>query len=345
MSATPLLRVETALTALRRGMPVCLKDGDACFQFSPVEYVNDAAITMHTHIALTSERAAMCGTPALADASSLSAAQLKALAGEIGCEAELSTAKAALKPASLTISSAALHAGLTLLKWAALLPSAVIHVVDAIAADSIVVTPEDVTQYCAGFLETLHRVTTAPVKLFAAGDATLQLYRSGPQEHVAIIIGDIATMKAPLLRIHSSCFTGDLLGSLRCDCGEQLHAAMQMMRAQGGGVILYLMQEGRGIGLANKLRAYVLQQQGLDTVEANHALGYGDDERMFGLAGKILQDMGICTVRLVTNNPRKIAGLEEFGVTVQERVPLIITPHEHTEHYLQTKFTKLGHLE
>jgi GTP cyclohydrolase II len=165
-------------------------------------------------------------------------------------------------------------------------------------------------------------------------------------EHLAILIGDPAggTADRPLLtRLHSECFTGDLLGSLRCDCGEQLRGAVREIAAAGGGVLLYLAQEGRGIGLVNKLRAYRLQDQGFDTIEANERLGFDADERVFLPAAEMLKHLGFTHVKLMTNNPEKVAGLEPCGITVTERVAHAFPSNSHNEFYLATKKKRSGH--
>jgi 3,4-dihydroxy 2-butanone 4-phosphate synthase / GTP cyclohydrolase II len=162
-------------------------------------------------------------------------------------------------------------------------------------------------------------------------------------EHLALVKGEWKDGEPILTRVHSSCFTGDILGSFRCDCGEQLHKAMQMVEKEGRGAILYMNQEGRGIGLMNKLRAYKLQEEGLDTVEANLQLGFGMDDRDYGVGAQILRHLGVSKLRLMSNNPKKRAGLKGYGLEIVEIVPMHIKPNPHNEKYLQTKRDKLGH--
>lgn len=178
------------------------------------------------------------------------------------------------------------------------------------------------------------------------GDFNLHLYRSkvDGQDHLALVRGDIAGRKNVLVRVHSECLTGDVFGSRRCDCGPQLHQAMRQVATAGCGVIIYMRQEGRGIGLAPKIQAYKLQEQGYDTVEANEKLGYGMDLREYGLGAQILVDLGLKTIRLLTNNPKKIVGLGGYGLKIVEQVPIKVKPNPHNERYLKTKREKLGHL-
>ncbi|MWB76578.1 GTP cyclohydrolase II [Pseudooceanicola sp. 216_PA32_1] len=192
----------------------------------------------------------------------------------------------------------------------------------------------------------LHPVIFARVPLEASEAGRVHVFRpeDGGEEHYAIEIGRPKRDQPVLARLHSACFTGDLLGSLKCDCGPQLRGALHQMGEEGAGVLLYLNQEGRGIGLANKMRAYSLQDQGFDTVEANHRLGFEDDERDFRLGSDILTRMGFRKVRLLTNNPAKIAMMEKNGIAVTERVPLKVGENAHNRAYLATKARKSGHL-
>jgi GTP cyclohydrolase II len=192
----------------------------------------------------------------------------------------------------------------------------------------------------------LHPVIAARVPLAAAEAGRLHVFRpeDGGEEHYAVEVGAPPRDRPVLARLHSACFTGDLLGSLKCDCGPQLHAALAQMGAEGAGVLLYLNQEGRGIGLANKMRAYSLQDQGFDTVEANHRLGFEDDERDFRLGAQLIRRMGFGSVRLLTNNPAKVAMLERSGIAVVERVPLKVGRTHWNSGYLDTKAAKSGHI-
>ncbi len=194
-------------------------------------------------------------------------------------------------------------------------------------------------------LPSVRRLTDARIPT-ADGEFTLLLYENSEdnKDHLALVCGDIADQDNVLVRVHSECFTGDVLGSLRCDCGEQLDTSMRRVAEEEQGVIIYLRQEGRGIGLLNKLRAYNLQDEGYDTVEANRMLGHGADERDYAVAAMILEDLGVSSVRLLTNNPEKIENLSEHGVEIAERAPLEPHVNRHNEDYLRTKVNRMRHI-
>jgi GTP cyclohydrolase II len=208
------------------------------------------------------------------------------------------------------------------------------------------ISPRDVLGYPAMEGAGLRIVASAPVPLVDAPDSRVVAFRAEASaiEHLAIVIGRPETADAPLVRIHSECFTGDLLGSMRCDCGEQLRGAIRRIAEHGAGIVLYLAQEGRGIGLVNKLRAYTLQDRGLDTMDANRVLGWGADERNFLVGANMLLALGITKVRLLTNNPDKIAGLTACGIEVVGREAHAFAPNEVNDAYLATKAVRFGHL-
>ena len=243
---------------------------------------------------------------------------------------------------------AGLHrAAITLCKAAFLLPAALVtpvaNAVAFAAQHGLTVLPATAVSAAA---PVLHPVVAAGLPMAAAGAGRVHVFRpdDGGEEHYAIEVGRPDRANPVLARLHSACFTGDVLGSLKCDCGPQLRSALAQMGAEGAGVLLYLNQEGRGIGLANKMRAYSLQDQGFDTVEANHRLGFEDDERDFRIGATILRQMGFSAVRLLTNNPRKITMMQGCGITVAERVPLHVGQTDQNRAYLATKAAKSGHL-
>ncbi|HUF89558.1 MAG TPA: bifunctional 3,4-dihydroxy-2-butanone-4-phosphate synthase/GTP cyclohydrolase II [Gemmatimonadota bacterium] len=210
--------------------------------------------------------------------------------------------------------------------------------------DLPIITIEDLIKYRRLMEKLVVREAETPLPT-AWGDFRLILYGTtiNDEHHVALVKGDVAGRSDVLVRVHSSCFTGDVLGSLRCDCGPQLHHAMRQVAEEGAGVILYMHQEGRGIGLVNKLKAYMLQDQGMDTVEANEHLGFRPDPRDYGIGCQILVDLGLTTLRLLTNNPQKRAAIEGYGLSITAHVPIEMEPGPHNRRYLETKRDKLGH--
>ncbi|MFG5381100.1 GTP cyclohydrolase II [Yoonia sp. R2-816] len=348
-------RLARARADLRMGVPVVLQGGALILA---VETLNAARLA---------DLRALGGDPVLA-VTSWRAETLKARAydGDIARivlpgDASLSWVQSIADPAddlrvpmkgplrSARDGSAHLHrAAIALCKAARLLPAALVLPMDNVktfaATHNLTLIPADAVVDTA--LSPLHPIISARVPLSVSEAGRLHIFRpdDGAEEHYAVEIGQPDRSKPVLSRLHSACFTGDLLGSLKCDCGPQLHAALAQMGAEGAGVLLYLNQEGRGIGLANKMRAYSLQDQGFDTVEANHRLGFEDDERDFRIGAEILKRMGFSSVRLLTNNPRKVTRMEHCGITVTERVPLKVGENRHNAHYLATKATKSGHL-
>ncbi len=209
-----------------------------------------------------------------------------------------------------------------------------------------IITIADLIKYRLKKDKLVRRVAEATLPTKYGGEFKIILYESevDAQHHVALVKGEISPDEPILVRVHSQCLTGDVFGSLRCDCGEQLHEAMRMIEREGKGIIVYMRQEGRGIGLANKIKAYFLQEHGKDTVEANEALGFKPDLRDYGVGAQILVDLGVRKIRLMTNNPRKIVGLEGYGIEVVERVPIEIPSLPENHKYLKTKKEKLGHI-
>jgi GTP cyclohydrolase II len=360
--------LDVAIVALRRGEPVLLAGPGHAALVLAAEFVNDDNLTRlrtvsdrKLRMVLTRRRAVALGLArretvpgTLAGAVSftlaplLSAAVIRNLADPA---ASLGVEPPGLGPEP-SVAEAGELAAVALARLAALLPAVlVLPLAPAEAAlarrrtDFAAVDTEAVLRRRAA-MAGLTQVADARVPLAGAEDARLIAFRPGDggSEHLAILIGTPDPAEPVLVRLHSECFTGDVLASLRCDCGDQLRGAIATIGKAGGGVVLYLAQEGRGIGLVNKLRAYQLQDAGFDTVDANEQLGFDADERVYLPAAEMLRQLGFATVRLLTNNPDKVTALERYGIRVAERVPHVIPANGHNERYLRTKATRSGHL-
>ena len=345
-----------ALVDLRMGVPVALRFGERVALALAAETLDRrrldelAALGAEIGIAITARRAEALGVQ-LADGG-FARLDLPPGAGLEWIASVCDPTAAPLAPAASPGARAAAEDGphalaLELAKEALLLPAALVADVpddpDFAAAHGLTVV--DAAAHAApGAGGLLRAVATARIPLAAGEGSRLNVFRTvdGAEEHCAVEIGQPSRDEPALARIHSACFTGDVMGSLKCDCGPQLRAAMQSMGADGG-VLLYLSQEGRGIGLANKIRAYSIQDRGFDTYEANHHLGFEDDERDFRIGAEILKLMGFSAVRLLTNNPAKIEVMERSGIKVAERVPLHVGETDHNRGYLAAK-AKSGHL-
>jgi GTP cyclohydrolase II len=355
--------LDEAIIKFRRGDPVLLDGDNGAVLAVAAERVTEESlsqfrnmssrrlsvvVTRRRAVALgLAPRSALSGAVRITVARQLSAAVIRNLADPA---ASLGAEPPGLGPEPASAEPGAL-AAVTLAKLADLLPAAlVLWLVPTEAAlarrraDLAVVGMTAVLNRRAA-IAGLERVAEARVPLAAAEDVQLIAFRPGDggTEHLAILIGTPNPADGILVRLHSECFTGDVLASLRCDCGEQLQGAIAAIAAAGGGVLLYLAQEGRGIGLVNKLRAYQLQDAGFDTIDANEQLGFDADERVYLPAAEMLRQLGFTTVRLLTNNPEKVAALQRYGIAVVERIPHAFPANGHNERYLNTKATRSGH--
>ncbi len=347
-----LSRVARAADALRAGRPVRL-EGDGVFAMLAAETLNDAAISRmrraHAVLVLSHARARTLKirlyTPdvvALPLAADMDTARIRTIADPT---ADLAMPLKGPFEALRNNLPDAYGAAVKLAKLAGLLPAAIVRRA-GVGRDAVAVSLHEILSYEVAAAASLKLVTRARVPLEGAELAELVAFRAadGAPENFAILINRPPTPGPVLTRLHSECFTGDLLGSLKCDCGQQLRGAIETIAKAGGGVLLYLAQEGRGIGLINKLRAYKLQDQGFDTVEANERLGFEADERLYAIAARMLALLGYKSVRLLTNNPGKVAGLRAAGITVTERVRHAFPANSHNRAYLKTKAEKAGHL-
>lgn len=362
-----LRQVDHAITDLRRGGFVLLREPGAALLVQAAEAVGPESLVRLRQLAgeplalvLTRRRAAALGL--IEAPSEKGGAVLLRLAGDAAAAVVRDLADPAAeqrKPILLgpvTTAAGAADAAVELIKLARLLPAAVVapfaprnvatHAAALAERESFVLLEAaDVMAYQATAARSLRPVSEAQVPLSQAENTRIIAFRpsDGGIEHLAILIGDPDAKQPVLVRLHSECFTGDLLGSLRCDCGDQLRGAIAEIARAGSGVLLYLAQEGRGIGLVNKLRAYQLQDAGFDTVDANEQLGFDADERVYLPAAEMLRRLGFERVRLLTNNPEKVASLMRCGISVVERVPHIFPANGHNERYLRTKATRSGH--
>ncbi|TNE59724.1 MAG: GTP cyclohydrolase II [Alphaproteobacteria bacterium] len=369
-----LRRVDRFLVDVRRGIPVLIENPDGSgLVLLAAELVTPVGLA-DFEVLPNTQRSCVLLTPKRAETLKIHLYTEGAIAVELPADQPLATLRHLTDPAKdldLPMMGPfkaqrdplpdAAPAALKAAKLAGLLPAALVRDLDVPARDwaqeqgllclpgTEIMAADDLI---AGALSPdsaeLELVTSAAVPLAGAPDTRLIAFRpeglfGGGPEHIAIIIGNPDTQKPTLVRLHSECFTGDLLGSLKCDCGDQLRGAISQMQNAGGGIVLYLAQEGRGIGLMNKLRAYHLQDQGFDTVDANLRLGFEADERLFQSAATMLQKLGVHQVRLMTNNPDKVAELKNHGIDIVERVPHSFPSNEHNKAYLQTKKERSGH--
>jgi len=346
-----LRSVHAAVAALRQGRPVLLRGREHLF-IAAAETLDEATLApmpADAVLILSSVRAEVvlqqAGDPgsalAAVSSSQWTVAALRGLADPTAVQV-VADFQAAPAPFDADVA-------LALAKVARLLPAVLASPAAAqpgFVPDVVIVDVADVLAHPDRSAGALQRIAEARVPLAAAADCRLVSFREAEDglDHLAILIGRPEDDPAPLVRVHSECFTGDVLGSLRCDCGSQLRGAIDRMAAEGAGAVLYLAQEGRGIGLANKLRAYALQDQGLDTLDANRALGFGADERRFLVAAVMLEQLGIHRIRLLTNNPDKVAALAACGIAIDRRESLLFAGNGVNDHYLATKVRRLGHL-
>lgn len=358
-SKTPQTRVLRAADDLRRGLPVHVTAGTSGLVLFPLEHANTASVKaldslkgkIDSYMLLTDHRALSLkigpmGWPvyqikrdrwitpedmvAIADPTLDLSTPLKGPFSLIAQEPDLLNEQS-----------------VKLLKIARLLPAGLVVILDQDPNTSMTqVNSDDIQAFDIRLSYQLKQVASAKVPLAGSENARLISFRplSGGVEHIAILVGDPPRSAPVLTRLHSECFTGDLLASLKCDCGEQLKGAIKAMDEAGGGLVLYMAQEGRGIGLTSKLKAYSLQDEGYDTVDANTMLGFDVDERLFLPAAEMIRALGFSAIRLMTNNPEKVKALEEAGLTVSERVTHSFPPNPHNINYLSVKKDRTGHL-
>lgn len=351
----PLIEVDRAISELRRGALVRVHDGNASLLMLAAEALTPEHLGLLTRTGTTAPRLVMTGTRAnvlgidktdrtacvVSHPQGLDLATIEFLANPLAALMKRPDLTGlVLKDADLLAQSC-----VTLSKLSRLLPAALI--VEGIGTPDILsVEARLIQDYMQNAAKAITLVSQARVPLENAENARVVAFRprDGGIEHLAVMVGDVDVTQPVLVRLHSECFTGDLIGSLRCDCGNQLRGAIAEMSKAGSGILLYLAQEGRGIGLVNKLRAYQLQDSGFDTVDANLHLGFDSDERNYLPAAQMLRLLGVNRVKLMTNNPTKVAALAQHDIEVVERVPHIYPSNQHNDGYLRTKAAKSGHM-
>ena len=350
-SPTSIELLDRARNDLRIGLPICIIDDDQSWLIFSIETISKERFSLlneSAEFSITKRRAKTLKTTAY----DKNIGRFK-----LDVNKDWRWVKAIADPADdlnypmkgpfvpIRVGSPNVHQiGIKLCKQARLLPAVLAQKIEKVDKKLTSITAENMA--AASQNKNIIKIVSANLPLKVSKSSKLHVFRheNGTEENYAIEIGSPDRSLPVLCRIHSACFTGDLLGSLKCDCGAQLNRALEQMGEEQSGVLLYLNQEGRGIGLTNKMRAYALQNQGFDTVEANHRLGFEDDERNFKIGAEILRLMGFESVRLMTNNPEKVSSMEAAGITVSERVPLQVGSNPLNEKYLKTKAKKSGHI-
>ncbi len=342
-----VMMAERAADELKRQTGILIRENAShAVANYPAEFLDDAMLerlrSPSLCLLITAARAKTLGLPAhdlKIEASSLSLGQIHALCDPLA--GSIATPALPHREATAVDSMA-----LTLVKHASLLPALLVADISEATQDWFSLHTNQLHDYLAMPQSNVLETARASLPIEGAEKATLVSFRSrhGTSVHLALLIGDIDPKNPPLTRIHSSCVTGDILGSLRCDCGDQLKLALSEICKAGSGILVYLNQEGRGIGITNKIRSYKLQEQGIDTFTANLMLGFDEDERDFSVSAAILKSLGITSIRMLTNNPNKLAALEKAGIIISQRVPLISPTGVHNHAYIDAKAKKAGHL-
>ncbi|MBT5798352.1 GTP cyclohydrolase II [Alphaproteobacteria bacterium] len=356
-------KIDTALSALRRGSFIMIRDQSQragfirAAEFADYDLPEIPQLRKMTPSLCFTRQHVLSLMPNSTSSRTVFSLPANALTGAqiVG----LSVGEAQLLPKNATFlpehENSLVDLAIRVVKFAKLLPSALLYRLpisdvyqqDRIAsANQIPILELSEIASLSSIMPSLSISIKADLPLKVAPNSKIIMFRNsnGKEEHFAIVVGDGLTVKQPLVRLHSQCVTGDVFGSLKCDCGEQLETALSIMNNVGAGIVLYLAQEGRDIGLLNKIRAYALQDAGLDTVEANHRLGFNTDERGFSTAVEMLNLLNLTEIKLLTNNPDKVNQLTDLGITIKQRIPLLLPTNPHNEKYIKVKKDKTGHL-